>query len=224
MDTATCVRGMETWCPPENTKLRASHILPVLANIFCIKITEFVRQQNADILSCNYRLIMTQHNADKWMDCIWRLINSTHRAGSGGDPLPSLRRWTQLCVSQTLIIHVPLTPDKLFRAYSKSYTPCQRFFLKKEKKWKIDRVPSWTLNTFLFVWYPKHRVKALKTHDSIFTWKNPIFAIYCCDGLSFTKEEQLVHIWNTLTLKISLNLFPFSKKVCCNFPPLAIGL
>lgn len=24
MDTATCVRGMEMWCPPENTKLRAS--------------------------------------------------------------------------------------------------------------------------------------------------------------------------------------------------------
>lgn len=137
MDTATCVRGMETWCPPENTKLRASHVLPVLANIFCIKITEFVHQQNADILSCNYRLIMTQHNADKWMDCIWRLINSTHRAGSGGDPLPSLRRWTQLCVSQTLIIHVPLTPDKLFRAYSKSYTPCQRFILKKEKNEKL---------------------------------------------------------------------------------------
>lgn len=53
--------------------------------------------------------------------------------------------------------------------------------------------------------------QSTQTHDSIFTWKTPIFAIYCCDGLSFTKEEQLVHIWNTLTLKISLELFPFSQ-------------
>lgn len=197
MDTATCVRGMETWCPPENTK--ASHILPVLANIFCIKITEFVRQQNADILSCNYRLIMTQHNADRWMDCIWRLINSTHRAGSGGDPLPSLRRWTQLCVSQTLIIHVPLTPDKLFRAYSKSYTPCQRFFLKKEKKWKIDRVASWHWTHFCLFDIPNIESKHSRNMTAFSHEKTPSLLFTAVMASALPKRNSL-YTFETLLL------------------------
>lgn len=129
MDTALRVRGMEIWCPPVQPPRckrqscgRLSHSAGV-GQYFLNQITVFICQQNADILSCNYRLIITQCNADKWMDCIWRLINSMHRAGSGRDLLPSLRRWTQLCVSQTLIIHVPLIPDKLFRAYSSPTHP-----------------------------------------------------------------------------------------------------
>lgn len=62
------------------------------------------------------------------MGFIWMLINSASRAGRvpfrppflPPCPLtPSLRR-TQLCVLPPLIIHVPLTPDKLFSTYTNS--------------------------------------------------------------------------------------------------------
>lgn len=59
-----------------------------------------------------------KYSVSGWIDSIWGLINSMHKAGSGRFLLSSLLWWTQICLSPTLIIHVPLTTDKLFRAYS----------------------------------------------------------------------------------------------------------
>lgn len=185
---------MSTW---KHETARVSHVLPVLANIFCIKITEFVRQQNADILSCNYRLIMTQHNADKWMDCIWRLINSTHRAGSGPAPLaPPMN--TALCIPN-LNYSCPTYSRQIIQGLLQILHTLSKIFLKKEKNKNKNRVASWTLNTFLCVWYPKHGVKALR-HMTAFSHEKHPSLLFTAVMASALPRRNSLYTFETLLL------------------------
>lgn len=126
MDTAT---DTETWCLPVHIWdwKYASVFVPAHFDHADIVFSKLNLINNVHLSSWPNMLKLGvqrgqthihKYSVDGWMGSIWGLINSMHRAGSGRFPLSSLLRWTQICLSPTLIIHVRLTTDKLFRAYS----------------------------------------------------------------------------------------------------------
>ena len=101
MDTAICVSGIKTRCPPVHTwrSVTSFHCRPIISELNPIinfhpssdrwHYIPSLQAHRGTTLTMLPTDIWTQRSTDKWIGSIWMLINCMRRGGSSRFPLPA---------------------------------------------------------------------------------------------------------------------------------------